>query len=150
MLETLAKIAPVEIALGNRDWPLRRKGRGVNRLDLAGVSVALMHGHGSWLNYFVDKWFYIFQGYRFKRYRSLLKRAGQGAKVIVFGHTHHPEIIWDNGQLLFNPGSAGFGSKRGKNPSWGILDIFSDGNVTAKVIALTGFQLENGQWVRKD
>jgi len=137
------------MAPGNRDWSFHWRGSWVNRLELAGVSVALMHGHISWLNYIVDKWFYIFQGYRFERYKPALKRAGEGAKVIVFGHTHFPEIFWEEGQLLFNPGSAGFGCKRGQNPSWGMLEIFSDGKVTGKIVALKGFHLVKGQWIRK-
>ena len=122
----------------------------MNRLELAGVSVALMHGHGSWLNYIVDKGYYLFQGYRFQRYKPLLKRAGKGAKVIVFGHTHFPEVIWDDGQLLFNPGSAGFGSKRGQDPGWGLLEIFADGKVVPKIIPLQGFQLVKGKWIQRD
>jgi putative phosphoesterase len=150
VLATLARIAPVEMACGNRDWPFFLKEKWVNQLELGGVRVALMHGHGSWLNYIFDKGLYMFQGYRFERYKPLLKRAGKGAKVIVFGHTHYPEILWDDGQLLFNPGSAGFGSKLAHNPSWGILEIFPDGKVTGKIFALEGYQLVKGQWIRKD
>ena len=137
------------MARGNRDWSIRSTGSWVNRLELGGVSVALMHGHISWLNYVVDKWFSLYQGYRFERYKPALKRAARGARVIVFGHTHSPEIVWEDGQLFFNPGSAGFGLSRGRNPSWGLLEIFADGKVTGKIIALKGFQLVNKQWIQK-
>ncbi len=147
MLETLAEIAPVEMARGNRDWSFIGKGGWVNWLELGGVSVALMHGHGSLIHYIIDKFRYMSQGYQIERYKPLLKRAGKGAKVIVFGHTHHSEIIWDEGQLLFNPGSAGCGIYNGRKPSWGILDIFSDGKVAAKIIPLEGFLLVKGQWI---
>lgn len=149
VLKTLSTIAPVDMACGNRDWPFFGKEKWVNRLELAGVSVALMHGHGSWINYILDKAFYMYQGYRFERYKPLLKQAGKGAKVIVFGHTHRPEIVWDDGQLLFNPGSAGFGFRQGQDPGWGLLEIFSDGTVAAKIIPLDGYQMVKGRWVRK-
>jgi putative phosphoesterase len=147
VLEMLAKVAPVEMARGNRDWSFRGRGKWVNQLELAGVKVVLMHGHGSWVNYIIDKWLYLFQGYRIERYKPLLKRTGKGAKVIIFGHTHFPELIWEDGQLLFNPGSAVFGMHFDKNPSWGILDIFADGEVTGKIFALKGFNLVKGQWI---
>jgi uncharacterized protein len=30
-----------------------------------------------------------------------------GIAVVIFGHSHQPEISWANGVLYFNPGSAG-------------------------------------------
>src|SRR5512140_1331262 len=54
-LDELRKIAPVEAVRGNRDWSFIPALPLVRRLELGGVVVALMHGHGGFLNYLRDK-----------------------------------------------------------------------------------------------
>ena len=149
VIDQLREIAPVHVVRGNRDWHLGREVHRVERMDLAGVSLALMHGHGGLIRYLIDKVAYIREGYRFERYLSLLRREAQGAKVIVFGHTHRNKCVWIDGQLLFNPGSASFGYKRVLNPSWGMLSIFPGGNVKGEVFALRGYQLQGRIWKTK-
>lgn len=149
VLDQLREVAPVEAVRGNRDWGLGQEFHLVDRMDLAGVSVALMHGHGGWMHYLIDKIFYIRDGYRFERYLPLLRRAAQGAKVIVFGHTHRVQCVWIDGQLIFNPGSASFGYRRVSNPSWGLLSIFPGGNVKGEVFELRGYQLQGKIWKTK-
>ena len=148
VIEELAQIAPVDFVRGNRDWFNQRQTGRVVQLQFAGTPVALMHGHISWWHYIFDKFFYISQGYRFERYLPFLLRAGNGARVIVFGHTHHAENIWLDGKLLFNPGSAGFGFRRVHNPSWGLLQFYADGRVEGTICVLEGYSLENGDWRR--
>jgi len=149
VLDELAQVAPVDVARGNRDWFLRGRPGWVSFIELGGVRVALMHGHGSWARYLIDKWFYTMQGYRFERYRSLMLREGQDARVIVFGHTHRRENVWIDGHLLFNPGSAAIRSRQGGDPSWGLLSIFTDGTVEGDIFELKGYQLKRGRWVAK-
>jgi putative phosphoesterase len=36
-----------------------------------------------------------------------LDPAAAGFQVVVYGHSHHPEIRWKDGVLYVNPGSAG-------------------------------------------
>ncbi len=146
VIEELARIAPVDFVLGNRDrFNLGKTGR-VTQLQIAGTAVALMHGHISWFHYFFDKFIYIAEGYRFERYLPFLLRAGKGARVIVYGHTHHAENVWLDGKLLFNPGSAGFGFGRVHHPSWGLLQFFPDGRVEGVICALQGYRLEKRMW----
>lgn len=149
MLDQLGEIAPVRVARGNRDWYLSRDVRLVEVMDLAGISVALMHGHMGWIQYLIDKLGYLREGYRFERYLPLLQRAAKGARVIVTGHTHRKKCVWIDGQLLFNPGSASFGYKRGLDPSWGLLSIYPGGNVKGEIFALRGYQLEGKIWKMK-
>lgn len=54
-----------------------------------------------------------------------------GADIVVYGHSHIPDITWEGGLLLFNPGSAGF--PRGNPPSCGVLTI-KEGKVEAEII----------------
>lgn len=147
VIAELEKIAPVEVARGNRDWAFP-KAKWVNQVELAGVRVALMHGHIGLLHYLADKFAYMAQGYRFERYRPYLLRASQGARVVVFGHTHHIENTWVEGQLLFNPGSAGLGFLNLYPPSWGLLSFFSDGNIMGEVFEMKGYRIVKGEWLR--
>lgn len=148
VIAELSTIALVDMARGNRDWDFRSRKGWVNQLELAGVRVALMHGHGNWFNYVFDKFFYIAQGYRFSRYRTLLLRAARGAKVIVFGHTHHAENFWIKEQLIFNPGSAWRGFHSVANPSWGLLSFYTGGRVEANIYELPGYRVVKGEWVK--
>jgi putative phosphoesterase len=147
VLDILREIAPVEMARGNRDWFFQGKMGWVNQLELGGVRIALMHGHGSWLYYAIDKWFYLFQGYRFDRYRSILLKAAKNARVIVFGHTHHAENFWIGDQLIFNPGSASFGLGTAVKPGWGLLNIYPEGRVEGEIFKLNGYRAVKGEWV---
>jgi putative phosphoesterase len=45
--------------------------------------------------------------------------------AVIFGHSHRPEIVWQNGILFFNPGSAG--PRRFQLPvSLGIIDCTAE------------------------
>jgi hypothetical protein len=147
VLEELQAVAPVTAVRGNRDLLIRPLAL-VEHLRLAGVDVALLHGHGGWLPYLWDKWQYIVFGYRLERYRERLVRDARPAKVAVFGHTHHPVLTWYKGVLLFNPGSASFGPKLGQPPSFGLLHIYADGRVAGRILPLEGYRIQKRKWVR--
>jgi hypothetical protein len=147
VIEELEQVAPVDLARGNRDWAFR-DARWVTQLHLAGVPVALMHGHINWYHYLTDKWYYVRDGYRLERYMPRLAQAAGDARVIVFGHTHRSEIVRLDGRLFFNPGSAGFGFKRNLNPSWGLLKFFAGGRVEGEVFELSGYGLQDRAWAR--
>lgn len=148
VLEPLREIAPVEMARGNRDWAFRGQHGWVNQLELSGVRVALMHGHGSWFQYVIDKGIYFFQGYRFERYLAILLKAAQNARVIVYGHTHHAEKVWVGQQFIFNPGSASFGLGAAVSPGWGMLSIYPAGRVEGEIFELRGYRVLQGEWVK--
>jgi predicted phosphodiesterase len=118
----------------------------VEKIQLNGVEIALMHGHGGLLPYLWDKWQFILFGYRLKRYLHLLIQAAGSAKVIVFGHTHQPEALWHSNKLLFNPGSASFGRRPGQPPTIGLLRVYTDGAVSSEFIKLEGYQVKNRKW----
>jgi putative phosphoesterase len=148
VLEALRTIAPLYVVRGNRDWYLGKEVKLVERIELAGVSVALMHGHGGMMQYVIDKIAYLREGYQFQRYLPLLQRAAQGARVIVFGHTHHRICTWIEGQLIFNPGSASFGIRRTSSPGWGLLQIYPGGEVTGEIFGLHGYTLQGKTWIQ--
>ncbi len=136
VLRQLNQLAPVHAVRGNRDWlllphlPLR------SLLNFGGVTIALTHGHGRWWNYFIDRVYFILQGYRLERFEPRLRASFPEANVIVFGHTHHPLNHWLNGQLLFNPGSPHCPDDRKDAPSIGLLSIQAGGKVRGEIIEL--------------
>jgi putative phosphoesterase len=148
VLEELETIAPVHAVRGNRDFlagPLPL----VEELQMGEVRLALMHGHGGWLRYIWDKWKYILYGYKLERYLKILGQVSQDVRIVVFGHTHFAENRWYEGRLLFNPGSASFGSKPGTAPSLGLIRISADGHICAEIVSLNSWQIENRQWIKE-
>jgi putative phosphoesterase len=148
-LVELEQIAPVQAVRGNRDlffWPVLPL---VRRLEINGVVVALMHGHGGWINYLRDKMVYLREGYRLNRYIPKLLNIIPEARVVVFGHTHTAENLMVKGRLIFNPGSANFGSRRGGSPSIGLLRIYPGSQVEGEIIPLLGYRLVQGRWQKE-
>jgi putative phosphoesterase len=86
ILEVLAQIAPVTAVRGNVDTePWARALPKTEVVEAGGVSVFILHSLGQ-----LD-----------------LKPEAAGFRVVVYGHSHQPEIVEKNGILYFNPGSAG-------------------------------------------
>jgi putative phosphoesterase len=145
VLDALRAAAPVTAVRGNRD--LLQPGLAmIERLELGGVPVALMHGHTGWLPYLWDKWQFYRHGYKLERYRDQLVADAGHARVAVFGHTHHPVVTWYRGVLLFNPGSASFGPRRGLPPSLGLLRIYPGGQVAGEILTLRGYTIKQRNW----
>ena len=147
VLEQLRQIAPVTAVSGNRDWLL--PGLPLARLvTLGGVKVGLMHGHGGLRKYLVDKVLFTLVGYNVHRYLRLLSTTLPEAQVVVYGHTHHPEILWYRGKLLFNPGSASFGMRSHSAPAVGLLHLCPDCLPRAEMIFLEDYHVKGRQWVK--
>ena len=83
-------------------------------LKLAGKNVLITHGHT----------------YGVKNNLSELKTAARvcRASVVLFGHTHVAHTEYDGGLYVMNPGSLSV--PRSGGPTYGILDITSQGIVT--------------------
>lgn len=148
VLDELSQVAPVTAARGNRDVLLSNLHM-VETIHLAGVEIAVMHGHGGLFFYLWDKWQFMFFGYNFKRYTRLLTKTSGSARVVIYGHTHRQEIHWMDGKLLFNPGAAGMIYDEPFSPSIGLLHIYPQQQVLAEVIPLSGYQVRGRQWVAK-
>ncbi|NLP42546.1 MAG: metallophosphoesterase [Veillonellaceae bacterium] len=89
-------------------------------LNLEGLSIWLTHGHR----------YHVNQGLAELRFWARQYEAA----IVVFGHTHIPELIKDAESLLFNPGSASLPSNNQK-PTFGIITIDGD-NISACQIEL--------------
>jgi len=132
VLSQLEAVAPVLAVRGNRDIFRLGSLPVVRLIELANIPVALMHGHGNTFDYLLDKWHYLWQGYRLERYRVLLERTVPNARVYIFGHTHFAENQWIGGRLFFNPGSAS-PSILFPRATFGIIQFGPHGRITARV-----------------
>jgi putative phosphoesterase len=146
VLQQLQEIAPVTAVRGNRDWFVRGIPM-IKEMEIGGVKIALMHGHGGILHYLVDKVRYLFYPYNIEHYQKFLPQFVPEAKVIIFGHTHICEAYWLDEKLLFNPGSASFGSKRNQPPTMGFLKIYENGIIKPNIIYLKKYRVRKRQWV---
>lgn len=136
VIDTLEEIAPVVMVKGNRDiyfYPyLRRK----KDIFIHGVQISLMHGHGLVARYFYNKLRYFLFPYQIDWFLPTILEQGEGANVIVFGHTHRQMNEWRNGQLLFNPGSATISPEKGIPLSFGVLRISENGEVSSEIVEI--------------
>jgi putative phosphoesterase len=138
ILRELEKVAPVTAVRGNRDFLFSPPLPMSTEVELAGVRIGLVHGHGGWWKYWLDKFAYVFVGYRIDRYYRVALSACPSARVLVFGHSHRPENIWMDGRLVFNPGTV-LGFHFGPyqfSASYGLLRIASNGDVAGQIIRL--------------
>jgi putative phosphoesterase len=142
VLKALEQIAPVYAVRGNRDWLWLLELPAQRIMKFAGVTIAMTHGHGGWLRYFLDKPYYTFHGYRHERILPRLLAGFRQANVIVFGHGHLPLNEWIDGRLMFNPGSPHFPSGKKVAPSLGFLhiqdgsDLRDDKTVVGEIVTL--------------
>lgn len=98
LLTELGHLAPTHAVLGNNDGDLAGVLPGTQLMDLAGVSVAMVHDSGPC-----------------RGREARLRRQFPAADVVVFGHSHEPvDTIGLSRQRLFNPGSP---TERRRQPS---------------------------------
>ena len=113
VLDALRSIAPITAIRGN--------------VDHTGACAALSATEAVEL---AGKLFYLVH----RREDLDLHPQAAGIAVVVFGHSHQPEITWENGVLYFNPGSAG--SRRFRLPiTVGILDC-TDNTLHPRIVTL--------------
>lgn len=119
ILLELGAIAPVTAVWGNTDGlELVDSLPEIARITLDGVDGVILHGHqlGS-------------------PNASAAARAYPEAGLVVFGHSHTPEIERVGGVLAVNPGSAG--ARRFKLPTTVALATIEDGRIEARIVPLT-------------
>ena len=145
VLAELSTVAPVIAVRGNRDFSLYRQLPLIARAEFNGVRVAVTHGHGGLGRYFLDKIHYIGRGYRFAFHQRYLVKKLPDADVIVFGHTHVPELVRYGSQLFFNPGSLT--GSQGFAPVYGILEINLKGEVKCRHVFLAKTKRSGRNWV---
>jgi putative phosphoesterase len=121
VLDELGGFAPVHAVLGNNDGA-DVMARGVPEtleLELAGVRVAMIHDAGPATGR-----------------PARMRRRFPDADLVVYGHSHIPMDLTENGLRLFNPGSP-TDRRRQPHGTMGVLDL-EDGRVaTATIVAVS-------------
>jgi uncharacterized protein len=113
----LEAIAPVTAVAGNVDGGVRRRLPDTAELELAGLHVAVIHGH------------------KLATPRPAAAAARfPDADLVVFGHSHVPAVERVEGVLVVNPGSAG--RRRFANPVTVALALADNGRVDARIVPL--------------
>jgi putative phosphoesterase len=146
VLDRLGKIAEVKAVRGNRDWFFEPALPMQMELEIMGIKILLAHGHASFWHYLEDKIDHTLRGYRFARYEKLFLKEHSQNLVFIFGHSHAPENRWVKDRLFFNPGSASMGWNKKVEPSIGLIDFLSDGEVNGRIIPLSGWEVRNHEW----
>lgn len=89
-------------------------------VELAGARIFLCHGHTLGVKSGLE---------------ALYRRAAQaGASLVLYGHTHVPDISYFGGAVFVNPGSLGR-PPLGRRPTYAVVDI-GDGTPRARIVAL--------------
>jgi putative phosphoesterase len=119
VIEQLEQIAPVTFVSGNVDG-FETSGFPVEQvIELAGHRIALYHR--------------LYERGRFTRDGAgFLARTRPS--ICIYGHTHQPKAEWQDGMLLFNPGSAG--PKRFHLPRAIGLLLLQNGTIETRHITL--------------
>lgn len=87
--------------------------------ELGKYKVFLCHGH----NYYVSM-----------GTEMIVDEAkSRGVDIAIYGHTHRPVIEMIDGVMVINPGSISYPRQDGKVPSYVVLEIDSNEDVTYKL-----------------
>ena len=120
VLDELAGFAPVRVVLGNNDGPDVAAWGAPETLEieLAGLRVAMIHDSGPKTN-------------RLAR----MRRRFPAADLVVFGHSHIPMDVANDGFRIFNPGSP---TDRRRQPfgTMGLLEVADGRLVSARIVEL--------------
>ena len=97
---------PVKMVSGNNDFfsDLPRE----LEFNVGPLKVWVCHGH----NYYVN------MSSEFIREEA----SARGMDVVMFGHTHRPEVRRDGGLTSVNPGSLSYPRQEGRKPSYVIME----------------------------
>ncbi len=90
-------------------------------ISIYGKKILLTHGHLHDV-----KWDYVHLSY----FADEIE-----ADIVMFGHTHKPEIIYHGERILFNPGSPSL--PRGyKVPTYGMIEITENGIIKPSIVGI--------------
>lgn len=111
-IESVAE-CPLEIVWGNCDFAGSLPEHVVMRVG--SHVVMLTHGHNYQVYYGEER---------------LMEAAREkGADVVMYGHTHVPCVFQEDGMLVINPGSISYPRQEGKQPSYVIIEVDSEGEL---------------------
>jgi putative phosphoesterase len=102
---------PVEIIAGNNDFFSNLEME--KELRIGRYKILLTHGHYYYVNMGVE---------------AIRKEAmGRSFDIVMFGHTHKPMVDSGKNIIVVNPGSISYPRQEGRQASYIIMEIDSDG-----------------------
>lgn len=119
VLDVLRAFAPVDAVLGNCDGPeLAARLDATVEVEIGGVPIAMVHDAGPTRG-------------RHERLRARFPHA----RVVVYGHSHLPELARTEGLLVLNPGSP---TQRRRAPTHTVawLELADETVVDARIVHL--------------
>lgn len=114
---TEAADCPVNIVLGNNDFFSCLPRELV--LNIGPYRVWVTHGH----NYYVSM-----GNENIKR-----EAMARGMDIVMYGHTHRPVLDLDGDVIAVNPGSISYPRQEGKRPSYVIMEMDEDGELSFSI-----------------
>ncbi len=108
---------PLEIVRGNCDFYSDLPAEVVMRVGEH--VVMLTHGHYYNVNYGPD---------------MLIDAAREkGADMVFYGHTHVPEIFYEEDLMVMNPGSISYPRQENRRPSYGVIEMEKTGKTHVEI-----------------
>ncbi len=119
-IRELAGDAPAAIIAGNNDFFCDLPNERI--FTLGGHRIFMTHGHG----------YFVHSGTLYLKREARKK----GADIVMFGHTHKPYMEMDDELLLLNPGSLSLPRQEGHRPTYIVMEIADDGQVSYELCYL--------------
>lgn len=102
---------PVHVVAGNNDFFSGLPGE--LEIEVGKYKVFMTHGHGYYVS--VDT----------KRLKQAAR--ARGADIVMYGHTHRPEIDLEDDVITINPGSLSYPRQPGRKATYIVMDISAKG-----------------------
>ena len=120
-IEALAE-RPCVIIAGNNDFfsDLNRE----EEVDICGHRVLVTHGHSYGVSLDISG--------------VIEEAAARGCEIVMFGHTHKPDVADRDGIFAINPGSLSYPRQQGRKPSYAVMECDESGRVQVQIRYLDG------------
>ena len=119
-IRELAGDAPAAIIAGNNDFFCDLPNERI--FTIGGHRIFMTHGHG----------YFVHSGTLYLKREARKK----GADIVMFGHTHKPYMEEDNELLVLNPGSLSLPRQEGHRPTYIVMEIADDGQISSELCYL--------------
>lgn len=119
-IRELAGDVPAAIIAGNNDFFCDLPNERI--FTLGGHRIFMTHGHG----------YFVHSGTLYLKREARKK----GADIVMFGHTHKPYMEEDNELLVLNPGSLSLPRQEGHRPTYIVMEIADDGQISYELCYL--------------
>ena len=119
-IRELAGDAPAAIIAGNNDFFCDLPNERI--FTIGGHRIFMTHGHG----------YFVHSGTLYLKREARKK----GADIVMFGHTHKPYMEEDNELLVLNPGSLSLPRQEGHRPTYIVMEITDDGQISSELCYL--------------